>query len=236
MSNNNMMQPHHQQHHQAVVPNPVMSSPYPMMMSNVAPMQATPSFVAMTPQQMHTDPRAIRAAQHHVIEEKPKVSSTGVSSNRKKTRVACQPCVRAKSGCGEQRPCKRCVRLHQEDSCINRPVKPTRSRKRQRDLEATKPSIPKGHMTMMHHQAVMPPMQAQPAAAMTHQHMALQAVPIPLVSERMPFIPKPHPVGVPFAMSPKQGYKDNVPKVATVIGSGAWTRTGMSWDRPSTNQ
>ncbi|CEP02516.1 Zn(2)-C6 fungal-type domain-containing protein [Plasmodiophora brassicae] len=40
--------------------------------------------------------------------------------SRKATNVSCTHCVRAKAKCGQQRPCPRCIRLHQEATCVNR--------------------------------------------------------------------------------------------------------------------
>lgn len=230
----------------------------PQAMSTFGSGVATSSHPSPASYDMHVQPTIHAVKSVHAMSDdsvKDLADESSSLSNRKKTKVACQPCVRAKSGCGEVRPCKRCVRLHQEDTCVNRPVKPTRSRKRQRSEE------PLGSQfmmqTSMHPQMLMP--QPQPYARAHSSHHIPHSIPAahsngPLViqangdrgfpvkaypvgpslgmfpsltpiSESLPFIPQPRPIGMPFAMKYSG---ESVPKVATVIGSGAWTRKGES--------
>jgi hypothetical protein len=38
------------------------------------------------------------------------------------SRRACYPCFKSKSGCGDQRPCSRCIRKEIQHMCVDRPV------------------------------------------------------------------------------------------------------------------
>lgn len=61
--------------------------------------------------------------------------------NRRRTRVACHGCHKAKSACGTQRPCARCVRLGRADKCEDRPRRKRRRRTQPVDpVEAEKKS------------------------------------------------------------------------------------------------
>ncbi|CEP03814.1 Zn(2)-C6 fungal-type domain-containing protein [Plasmodiophora brassicae] len=51
-----------------------------------------------------------------------------VKVRKPKTRCACVPCVRAKTACEERRPCRRCIRLNLQHSCVNRPEGPHRKK------------------------------------------------------------------------------------------------------------
>src|SRR5689334_19523268 len=43
-----------------------------------------------------------------------------VRPSRKSTKIACEPCVRSKSRCGVERPCRRCVGLDRVQLCTDR--------------------------------------------------------------------------------------------------------------------
>ena len=46
---------------------------------------------------------------------------TAEKTIRKRVRKACLHCKKAKTSCSDVRPCKRCVRLHLSDTCIDPP-------------------------------------------------------------------------------------------------------------------
>lgn len=56
---------------------------------------------------------------------------------RKQVKKACQHCRRSHTSCEDKRPCKRCIKLGLEDTCVDAVTK-KRGRKRIRDSAGTK--------------------------------------------------------------------------------------------------
>lgn len=85
---------------------------------------AAPKLVTAAKQHAHSHDHGSACASEDEDESEEESGSTG----RRRTRVACFGCHKAKSACGAQRPCLRCVRLGRADKCEDRPRRKRRRR------------------------------------------------------------------------------------------------------------
>jgi hypothetical protein len=74
------------------------------------------SSIQIQPQRSNEN-HAIPVQSHEFKQEK---SNPNQSSPRKRTLVACERCQKAKLGCDTSRPCQRCVRSGNAESCVDR--------------------------------------------------------------------------------------------------------------------